>query len=106
MAHVVPEPSRDSLLALALGTVLVLTGVDVMGYGARQFVRTAEALTRESGRAAPAPIRVPYVLTAVVGVRLLAALLFLWSHRGRARSGDGEAALRATVTRTAHVRPG
>ena len=91
VAHLVPEPSRDSLLALALGTLLVLTGVSVMGYGARQFIRTAEALTRESGRAAPAPIRVPYVLTAVVGILLLAALLFLWSHQGRARTGDGAA---------------
>ena len=91
VAHLVPEPSRDSLLALALGTLLVLTGGGVMGYGARQFIRTAEALTRESGRTAPAPIRVPYMLTAVVGILLLAALLFLWSHQGRARSGAGTA---------------
>lgn len=93
VAHLVPEPSRDSWLALALGSVFVLAGAGVMTYGARQFATTAQALQRESGRVAPVPVRLPYLLTIVLSAMLLAVLLFLWTHQGRvARDGARDAA--------------
>ena len=82
IAHLVPEPARDSWMALVLGAAFVLLGVGVIGYGARQFDRIACELGRDSGRRSPARAVTVYGLTAVVGLLLLAVLLFLWSHRG------------------------
>ena len=86
VAHLVPEPARDSWVALLLGAVFVLLGVGVIAYGARQFARVAAELGRDSGRRSPAGPRAVYALTTVVGVLLLAVLLFLWSHRGSVRA--------------------
>lgn len=85
VAHLVPEPSRDSTLALALGACFVLLGVGVMAHGARQFVALSARLAGESGEAPTLAPRVAYLLTLGVGALLLAVLLFLWSHQGRAR---------------------
>ena len=82
IAHLVPEPARDSWVGLLLGAAFVLLGVGVIGYGARQFDRIACELGRDSGRRSPARAATVYGLTAVVGLLLLAVLLFLWSHRG------------------------
>jgi putative membrane protein len=83
VAHLVPEPSRDGGAALALGACFVLLGVGVLAYGARQFVRLSGRLAGESGAALRRPPRVAYGLTLLVGVLLLAVLVFLWSHQGR-----------------------
>lgn len=83
VAHLVPEPSRDSLVSLGLGAAFVVLGVGVMTYGARQFARVTWALAAESGRPAPVAPRATYALTALVGALLTAVLLFLWSHQGR-----------------------
>lgn len=88
IAHLVPEPSRDSLASLALGAAFVLVGVGVMTYGARQFARLAHDLTRggvQDSRATPTAV---YTLTVVITALLLAVLLFLWSHQGRPRSAS------------------
>ena len=85
-AHVVPEPARDSWMALLLGMAFVLLGIAVITYGAREFARVAGALARDSGRRSPAPTRAVYGLTGLVAVLLLAVLLFLWSHRGTVRA--------------------
>lgn len=87
VAHLVPEPARDSWLALLLGMAFVLLGVAVIAYGAREFARVADALARESGRRSPAPTRAVYGLTGLIAMLLLAVLLFLWSHRGTVQAG-------------------
>lgn len=87
VAHLVPEPARDSWIALLLGAAFVLLGVGVIAYGAHQFARVAGELGRDSGRPSPARPGALYALTAVVAVLLLAVLLFLWSHRGTVRAG-------------------
>jgi putative membrane protein len=91
VAHLVPEPSRDSLMALGLGASFVVLGVGVMGYGARQFAMMTSALSEENPRPAPMSGRAVYILTALISVLLLAVLIFLWSHRGRTTvaAGDG-----------------
>ncbi len=83
VAHLVPEPSRDSWIALGLGSAFVLAGVSVIAHGTRQFTRTTARLAQESGRATPVPARLPAVLTGVLSLMLLAVLLFLWTHQGR-----------------------
>ena len=94
VAHVVPEPARDSEVALLLGAAFVLLGVAVVAYGARQFARVAGELGRGSGHRGPAGPGVVYALTGFLAVLLLAVLLFLWSHRGmvRAEAAGGAAA--------------
>ena len=82
VAHLVPEPARDSWIALLLGAAFVLLGVAVIAYGAREFARVSAELARESGRRSPAPTQAVYGLTGLIGVLLLAVLLFLWTHRG------------------------
>ena len=91
VAHLVPEPARDSWMALLLGAAFVVLGVAVIAYGARQFARVAEELGRDSGRRSPAAPRAVYALTGVIGVLLLAVLLFLWSHRGTVRADAARA---------------
>jgi putative membrane protein len=86
VAHLVPEPARDSWMALLLGAAFVLLGVGVIAYGAHEFARVAGELGRDSGRRSPARPGALYALTAVVAVLLLAVLLFLWSHRGTVRA--------------------
>ncbi len=91
VAHLVPEPSRDSWIALALGSAFVLAGVSVMWYGAREFAATSATLARESGRAGALRPHLPYLLTAALGVLLLAVLLFLWTHQGRVETSPDNA---------------
>ena len=86
VAHLVPEPARDSWVALLLGAAFVLLGVGVVAYGARQFARVSAELCRDSGRHSPVRPRMAYALTGVIAVLLLAVLLFLWSHRGTVRA--------------------
>lgn len=86
VAHLVPEPARNSWVALLLGAAFVLLGVAVIAYGAREFARISAELARDSGRRSPAPTRTVYGLTGLVGVLLLAVLLFLWTHRGTVRA--------------------
>ena len=92
VAHVVPEPARDSWVALLLGATFVVLGIAVIGHGAREFTRVSAELQRESGRQSPAPGRSVYALTTLVGVLLLAVLLFLWSHRGMVRADAARSA--------------
>jgi putative membrane protein len=92
VAHLVPEPARDSWVALLLGGAFVVLGVAVIAYGARQFARVAAELGRDSGRRSPAAPRAVFALTGVIGVLLLAVLLFLWSHRGTGRPDAARAA--------------
>jgi putative membrane protein len=87
VAHLVPEPSRDSMVSLGLGAAFVVAGVGITAYGAHQFARLAEDLGRRGTLRHRLRPRVPYVLTAVIGVLLLAVLLFLWSHQGRPLPG-------------------
>ena len=97
VAHLVPEPSRDSLVALALGAAFVLTGAGVMAYGARRFARVTRQLAEGSGEPAIVSPRAAYLLTAAVAVLLLAVLWFLWTHQGRmppAGESDSPAAAR------------
>lgn len=86
VAHLVPEPSRDSVTALALGGAFVLLGVAIMAYGAREFADVRHELVKGSaaiGRPrGPSSARAVYGLTIVIAVLLLAVLVFLWSHRG------------------------
>ncbi len=91
VAHLVPEPSRDSWIALALGSAFVLACVSVMWYGAREFAVTSATLARESGRAGALRPHLPYLLTAALGVLLLAVLLFLWTHQGRVETTPDKA---------------
>lgn len=106
VAHLVPEPSRDSLASLALGAAFVLVGVGVMAYGARQFARLAHDLARGGVRDARATPRAVYVLTAVIGALLLAVLVFLWTHQGRPRPGAAGRGLGSVrEVRSAQVRP-
>ncbi len=91
VAHLVPEPARDSRIALLLGISFVLVGVGVIAYGAREFSRVARALAQDSGRSSPAPTRAVYALTGLIAALLLAVLLFLWSHRGRVDRSPAEA---------------
>lgn len=93
VAHLVPEPARDSWIALLLGAAFVLLGVGVIAYGAHEFARVAGELGRDSGRPSPARPGALYALTAVVAVLLLAVLLFLWSHRGTVRADAASAAM-------------
>jgi putative membrane protein len=83
VAHLVPEPARNSRVALLLGALFVGLGVVVMSYGARHFARVSRALAEESGRPSREPARLIYPLTGAVGALLLAVLYFLWSHQGR-----------------------
>lgn len=108
VAHLVPEPSRDSVAALALGAAFVLLGVGVMAYGARQFSRITRQLAAGSGEPALVSTRGPYVLTAAVALLLLAVLWFLWTHQGRplAQPASPAAAGGATATGPASVRSG
>lgn len=87
VAHLVPEPSRDSAVALALGGGFVLLGLGVMGYGTRQFVGLSARLSAESGEPPTLAPRLAYALTLVVGALLLGVLYFLWSHQGRPHPG-------------------
>ena len=100
VAHLVPEPARDSWIALLLGAAFVLLGVGVIAYGAHQFARVAGELGRDSGRPSPARPGALYALTAVVAVLLLAVLLFLWSHRGTVRADAAGSAISAQDTPT------
>lgn len=83
VAHLVPEPSRDSLAALVLGAAFVLTGAGIMAYGARRFDRVTRQLAEGSGEPALVSPRAAYLLTSAVAVLLLAVLWFLWTHQGR-----------------------
>lgn len=83
VAHLVPEPSRDSLAALALGAVFVVVGIAIMAYGAHQAAKVAARLARERHEAPPRSARAQYLVTALVSVLLAAVLLFLWTHQGR-----------------------
>jgi putative membrane protein len=91
IAHLVPEPSRDSLVALGLGGAFVLLGIGIIAYGARQFARVANALGHAGHRGPEVSPRSLYALTAVVGMLLLAVLLFLWTHQGRPAAALGHA---------------
>ena len=82
VAHLVPEPARDSWIALALGAAFVVLGVGVTAYGAHQYARVADALSIGSTRRTRARVRAAYALTALIALLLLAVLWFLWSHRG------------------------
>ncbi|MBC7896993.1 MAG: DUF202 domain-containing protein [Cytophagaceae bacterium] len=83
VAHLVPEPSRDSLVALALGAAFVVLGITIMAYGAHQAAAVAGRLARDRNEAPPRSARAQYLVTALVSVLLAAVLLFLWTHRGR-----------------------
>jgi putative membrane protein len=83
VAHLVPEPSRDSIEALALGAAFVLLGVAIMAYGAQQSVVVAEQLAREGHARRPRSARVMYIVAALVSVSLIAVLLLLRTHQGR-----------------------
>jgi len=49
VAHLVPEPSRDSIEALTLGAAFVLLGVAIMAYGAQQSVARGGGLPAALG---------------------------------------------------------
>ena len=98
VAHLVPAPSRDAWVALGLGSAFVGGGVGVMAYGGLRFTRTAAALARQEGPAAPGPSRLPHLLTAAVGALLLAVLLFLWTHQGRGADAAGASPARRHAT--------
>ena len=83
VAHLVPEPSRDSAEALTLGAAFVLLGVAIMTYGARQASVVAARLAREGHQARPRSPRSLYIVTGLVSLLLVAVLLFLWTHQGR-----------------------
>jgi putative membrane protein len=83
VAHLVPEPSRDSVEALTLGAAFVLLGVAIMTYGARQAAAVAERLAREGHDVRPRSARSLYVVTGLVSLLLVTVLLFLWTHQGR-----------------------
>lgn len=83
VAHLVPEPARNSLVALVLGAAFVLLGVGVMAYGARQYALASASMARESCATHPMSSRAAFALTAGISVLLLLVLLFLWTHQGR-----------------------
>lgn len=83
VAHLVPEPSRDSLIALALGASFVLLGLAILAYGAHEFSQVNQRLAREGGRKPMVSARSVNWLTGVVSALLLAVLVFLWTHQGR-----------------------
>jgi putative membrane protein len=83
VAHLVPEPSRDSLVALALGAVFVSLGIAIMAYGAHQAAQVASRLARARNEPPPRSARAQYLVTALVSVLLALVLLFLWTHQGR-----------------------
>ena len=83
VAHLVPEPSRDSIAALTLCAAFVLLGVAIMAYGTQQSVAVAKRLAREGHTRRLRSARVMYIVTALVSVLLVAVLLFLWTHQGR-----------------------
>jgi putative membrane protein len=86
VAHIVPEPAQDSIISLLLGIAFVVVGVGSIAYGAVQYSRTSERLSRAAPRRVSMSTPGIYVLTVVLAVLLLAVLWFLWSHRGRTRS--------------------
>jgi putative membrane protein len=86
VAHLVPEPSRDSLIALGLGAGFVLLGVGTLVYGAHQFAAMSRDLAVERPGRGRVAGRAAYALTALIGLLLLAVLVFLWSHQGRPRT--------------------
>jgi putative membrane protein len=98
VAHLVPEPSRNSLVALALGATFVLLGVGILVYGARQFAQTSATLRRDSGASSPVTPRVVYLLTSCISLLLLAVLLFLWTHQGRVPRDARDARTTAVAT--------
>jgi uncharacterized membrane protein YidH (DUF202 family) len=89
VAHLVPEPTRDSLVALALGAAFVVLGIAIISYGAHQAAVVAGRLARERNEAPPRSARAQYVVTALVSVLLAAVLLFLWTHQGRGMTSKG-----------------
>jgi inner membrane protein YidH len=97
VAHLVPEPSRDSVEALTLGAAFVLLGVAIMAYGARQAAEVAERLAREGHAAHPRSARSVYVFTGLVSLLLVTVLLFLWTHQGRAAIRAAEPGNSATT---------
>lgn len=84
VARLVPEPSRGGGIALALGIVFVLLGIAIVAYGAREFAATTIRLCAERDRPLPIRPRTIYLLTGFIALLLVAVLLFLWTHRGRA----------------------
>lgn len=82
IARLVPEPARDSILALGLGAAFVIFGIGIIAYGARQFERTTNRLAAKSPWRVGVRPRSAYVLTGVLALLLLVVLWFLWTHRG------------------------
>jgi putative membrane protein len=86
VAHIVPEPARDSIISLALGLLFVVVGVGSIAYGAVQYARVSARLSRAAPRRVSMSTPGIYVLTITLTVLLLAVLWFLWSHRGNTRT--------------------
>jgi putative membrane protein len=86
VAHIVPEPARDSTVSLLLGIAFVLVGVGCITYGAVQYARVSARLARTAPRRVSMSTPGIYVVTIVLAALLLAVLWFLWSHRGHTRS--------------------
>ena len=84
VARLVPEPARDSMVALGLGIAFVVLGIGIIAYGAHEFQRTSSHLAGIHSAATAVRPRNVYILTAVIAVLLLAVLGFLWTHRGTA----------------------
>jgi putative membrane protein len=99
VAHLVPEPSRNSLVALALGAAFVLLGVGILVYGARRYARSAAALNRDSGAPSPVAPRAVYLLASCISILLLAVLLFLWTHQGRTPTDPRDASRMSRMSR-------
>ncbi len=78
VARLIDSDPRTSVMALVLGAAFVCCGIGVMAYGAREFTRTTARLSRESGRAAPLPARLPWLLTAIIAALLGAVLAMMW----------------------------
>jgi putative membrane protein len=95
VAHLVPEPSRDSVEALTLGAAFVVLGVAIMAYGAHQAAVVAKRLAEEAHERRPRSARALYVLTGLVSVLLVTVLLFLWTHQGRPAMRNPEASVGA-----------
>lgn len=95
IAHLIPEPSRDSATALALGGVFVIMGVAIVAYGAHEFARVRRQLFSDDSVqnrvAGPSTVRAVYGLTVVIAILLIAVLMFLWSHRGLSLGGASAA---------------
>lgn len=82
IVHLIAEATSPSSAAFALGASFVLLGLAVMAYGARQFVHTARAMARETGRAVGSSPRIAYALTLVIAALLIAVLVLLAAQRG------------------------